>query len=138
MSQDLLQLRCLELGGVCGERFGRGDPKGFAWGWACVVGDVSPDGSSLLVRALEPSALWTVGVPGGAAHFITKVEGTWQQRFSPDGKYIAYSDERKGQEGLYVMGRDGADVRKLVTMKATNPLRPCLVTRWWPNPLHES
>ena len=90
---------------------------GHMWLW-----DVSPDGSNLLVRALEPSALWTVGVPGGPAHFITKVENTWNQRFSPDGKYIAYSDQREGQEGLYVMGRDGADVRKLVTMKATDDI----------------
>ena len=88
---------------------------GHVWLW-----DVSPDGSNLLVRALEPSALWTVSVPGGPAHFITKVDNTWSQSFSPDGKYIAYSDERKGQEGLYVMRRDGADVRKLVTLKATD------------------
>ncbi len=88
---------------------------GPVWLW-----DVSADGSNLLVRSLEPSALWTVGVPGGPAHLITKVEDTWNQRFSPDGKYIAYSDGRKGQEGLYVMGRDGADVHKIVTMKATD------------------
>jgi Tol biopolymer transport system component/DNA-binding winged helix-turn-helix (wHTH) protein len=80
--------------------------------------DVSPDGSNLLVSSPEPSALWSVGVPGGAAHFITKGENSWGHRWSPDGKYIAYSDQRKGQEGLYVMGRDGADVHKLVTMKA--------------------
>jgi len=86
------------------------------------VRDVSPDGSNLLVHSLEPSALWAVGVPGGPAHLITKVDNTWNQRFSPDGKYIAYSDGRKGQEGLYVMRRDGADVRKLGTMKVIDDL----------------
>ncbi len=85
-----------------------------------VVWDVSRDGSNLLGRSLEPSALWTVDVPGGAAHFITKVEVSWSYRWSPDGKYIAYCNQRKGQEGLYVMGRDGADVHKIVTMKATD------------------
>jgi len=90
---------------------------GHVWMW-----DVSRDGSNLLVRALEPSALWAVGVPGGPAHFITKVEGTWHQKLSPDGKYIAFGDGRKGQEGLYVMGRDGADVHKLVRLKATDDL----------------
>jgi Tol biopolymer transport system component/DNA-binding winged helix-turn-helix (wHTH) protein len=85
-----------------------------------VLWDVSRDGSNLLGRSLEPSALWTVDVPGGAAHFITKVENSWSYRWSPDGKYIAYCDQRKGQEGLYVMGRDGADVHKIVTMKATD------------------
>jgi hypothetical protein len=59
-----------------------------------------------------------MSVAGGEVHFIAKVEDTWCYRWSPDGKYIAYSDHRKGQEGLYVMGRDGAGVRKLVTAKA--------------------
>ncbi len=74
--------------------------------------DVSLDGSNLLVSSLEPNALWTVGIPGGPAHFITNVKDPWNFRWSPDGKYIAYNDARKGQEGLYVMGRDGADVRQ--------------------------
>ncbi|MGZ6045812.1 MAG: winged helix-turn-helix domain-containing protein [Isosphaeraceae bacterium] len=87
------------------------------WLW-----DVSPDGSDLLVRALEPSALWIVGVQGGPAHFITKVDNTWNQRFSPDGKYIAYSDRREGREGLYVMGRDGADAHRLLTRKAIDDI----------------
>ncbi len=110
-----------ELGGAGGERFGRGDRKGSAWGWAYVVLGCFPGWiESSCGFALEPNALWTVGVLGGPAHFITKVENTWDHRWSPDGKYIAYIDERKGQEGLYVMGRDGADERKLVTMKATH------------------
>jgi DNA-binding winged helix-turn-helix (wHTH) protein/Tol biopolymer transport system component len=84
--------------------------------------DVSRDGSNLLVgslveSSLEHSALWSVDVPGGPAHFITKVEKSWSFRWSPDGKYIAYSPEREGQPGLYVMGRDGADVHKLVAAK---------------------
>jgi len=82
-----------------------------------VAWDVSRDGSNLLVRSLEPSALWTVDVPGGAAHFITKGENSWGHRWSPDGKYIAYCDGREGQEGLYVMGHDGANVHKLVAGK---------------------
>jgi DNA-binding winged helix-turn-helix (wHTH) protein len=94
--------------------------------------DVSPDGSNLLVSSPEPSALWSVGVPGGPAHFITDVKDScWNFRWSPDGKYIAYSDGRKGQEGLYVMGRDGTDVRKLVTLKATDDISEPLA--WSPD-----
>jgi Tol biopolymer transport system component/DNA-binding winged helix-turn-helix (wHTH) protein len=89
---------------------------GHVWLW-----DVSPDGSHLLVRSMDPSkpwyeggALWTVGALGGQAQFIAKTDNTWQYHWSPDGKYIAYSDGRKGQEGVYVMGSDGADVHRIV------------------------
>jgi Tol biopolymer transport system component/DNA-binding winged helix-turn-helix (wHTH) protein len=81
------------------------------------IRDVSPDGSHLLVHSLDPSALWSVGTLGGPAQFITKVEHTQNHQFSPDGKYIAYSDGQTGAVGIYVMGSDGANVRKLATVK---------------------
>lgn len=87
---------------------------GHSWLW-----DVSNDGSHLLIRSMEPSALWSVGALGGQPRYIAKVEDTWQYQWSPDGKHIAYCD---GQGSLYVMGSDGEGVHKLVTVKGISDL----------------
>jgi DNA-binding winged helix-turn-helix (wHTH) protein/Tol biopolymer transport system component len=76
--------------------------------------DVSPDGSHLLARSVEPTALWTMPAVGGPAQFISKIERTLNHTWSPDGKYIAYSP---CSGGLFVMRGDGSDARKLVTEK---------------------
>lgn len=83
--------------------------------------DVSPDGSHLLVRSVEPTALWTMPAIGGPAQFISKIEDTWYHVWSPDGKYIAYARHSHpeapaaGNGGLFVMRSDGTDERQIVT-----------------------
>jgi Tol biopolymer transport system component len=76
--------------------------------------DVSPDGSHLLVRSAEPTALWTMPAVGGAAQFISKIEDTYNHTWSPDRKYIAYAGE---SGGLFVMRANGTDARELVNEK---------------------
>ncbi len=79
------------------------------------LGDISPDGSKLLVRNhLAPDAeqaLWIVPTIGGGARRIANVlahDGTWM----PDGKrlLIASGDD------LFVTSEDGSENRKFATL----------------------
>jgi DNA-binding winged helix-turn-helix (wHTH) protein/Tol biopolymer transport system component len=76
--------------------------------------DLSSSGSNLLMQTID-GALWTVGALGGPPRLVSKdAEKTWHHTWSPDEKYIAYSD---GRGSLYVMGSDGINLHRMVTVK---------------------
>ena len=76
--------------------------------------DVSADGASLLIWTLDTVRLWTMGTLGGSPRLIADASGQCNHKWSPDAKYIAYSD---CHGNLLAMRSEGTEVRKLVTVK---------------------
>lgn len=72
---------------------------------------ISPDGSEIVFS--WRGDLWKVAAAGGAAQRLTvhPAEET-SSAWSPDGRAIAFASNRSGSVNLYVMDRDGADVRQ--------------------------
>jgi len=74
--------------------------------------DVAPDGSELVFDLLGD--LYTVPVAGGEARALTSgLAWDEQPRFSPDGRWIAFTSDRGGGDNVWVMGRDGAPPRQV-------------------------
>ncbi|MBP9945813.1 MAG: PD40 domain-containing protein [Vicinamibacteria bacterium] len=58
--------------------------------------------------------LWTVERAGGLARRLTSFQGQTQNpRFSPDGKWIAFSAEYAGNLDVYVMTAEGGEPKRL-------------------------
>jgi tricorn protease len=73
-------------------------------------------------------ALWTVGEQGGLA---TKVPGVPAQpvapRYSPDGRWIAFTAREKGNDDVFVMPAAGGAVRRLTWSADVSASVPA----WW-------
>jgi Tol biopolymer transport system component/DNA-binding winged helix-turn-helix (wHTH) protein len=78
--------------------------------------DISPDMSEFLIAPFTQRSpglpFWTVPMVGGAPRRLGNIEGD-DAVFSPDGARIAYLT----QDGIYICGRTGADVKKLGSLK---------------------
>src|SRR5579871_5043497 len=71
--------------------------------------------------------IWVVSSQGGTAHRLTAHPGLELfPKFSPDGKWIAFTGQYDGDEQVYVMPADGGEPRQLTFYPATGPLPP----RW--------
>jgi len=69
--------------------------------------DVSPDGSTLAFDLLGD--LYTLPIAGGEAKALTSgLAWDMQPRFSPDGKWIAFTSDRGGGDNLWVIRGDAA------------------------------
>src|SRR3954468_21087554 len=87
------------------------------------AGTVSAQGTRLLRDpSLGPSAiaftyggdLWVVGRQGGEARRLTSTPAVEEDpQFSPDGKWIAFTSNRGGDNAVYVVSADGGDPRRL-------------------------
>ena len=75
--------------------------------------------------------LWSVPRTGGAATRLTADEGRdVTPRFSPDGRWIAFTGEYQGNRDVYVMPSAGGTARRLTfTSDVVNEAPP----RWGPN-----
>jgi len=75
--------------------------------------------------------LWSVPRSGGAATRLTADEGRdVTPRFSPDGRWIAFTGEYQGNRDVYVMPAAGGTARRLTfTSDVVNEAPP----RWGPN-----
>jgi imidazolonepropionase-like amidohydrolase/Tol biopolymer transport system component len=68
--------------------------------------DVSPDGDTLIFDLLGD--IYTMPISGGEAKpLMTDIAWQMQPRFSPDGKYIAFTSDEDGGDNLWIMDRDG-------------------------------
>ena len=75
--------------------------------------------------------LWTAPSSGGTATRLTSHPGIEVfGKFSPDGKWVAFTGQYDGDEQVYVVPTSGGDPRQLTFYPARGPLAP----RWgWDN-----
>ena len=74
--------------------------------------DVSPDGREIVFDLLGD--IYRIPVEGGAARALTSgVAWDMQPRYSPDGRFIAFTSDRGGGDNIWVMARDGTHLRAL-------------------------
>jgi tricorn protease len=78
--------------------------------------------------------LWTAPASGGSAIRLTSHPGVEVfGKFSPDGKWIAFTGQYDGDEQVYVVSSMGGVPRQLTFYPAKGPLTP----RWgWDNHVH--
>jgi imidazolonepropionase-like amidohydrolase/Tol biopolymer transport system component len=70
--------------------------------------DVSPDGETIVFDLLGD--LYTLSIKGGEAKaLMTDIAWQMQPRFSPDGKFIAFTSDEDGGDNLWIMNRDGSN-----------------------------
>ena len=70
--------------------------------------DVSPDGKTIAFDLLGD--IYTMPISGGeATPLITDIAWQMQPRFSPDGKYIAFTSDQGGGDNLWLMNTDGSN-----------------------------
>lgn len=71
--------------------------------------------------------LWTAPASGGSATRLTAHQGIEVfAKFSPDGKWIAFTGQYDGDEQVYVMPATGGEPKQLTFYPARGPLSP----RW--------
>lgn len=74
--------------------------------------DVSPDGSEIVFDLMGD--IYTIPMSGGAAKAITSgIAWDMQPRYSPNGKWIAFTSDRSGGDNLWVMDRDGSNPKQV-------------------------
>ena len=80
------------------------------------------------------SDIWTAPVAGGLATRVTAHPGVEVfPRFSPDGKWIAFTGQYDGDEQVYVVPATGGEPKQLTYYPASGPLTP----RWgWDNQVY--
>jgi Tol biopolymer transport system component/imidazolonepropionase-like amidohydrolase len=76
--------------------------------------DVSPDGREIVFDLLGD--LYTIPMTGGEAKAIASgVAWDMQPRYSPNGKWIAFTSDRSGGDNLWLMNRDGSDPKQVTS-----------------------
>ncbi|HEY8411067.1 MAG TPA: hypothetical protein VIK76_06685, partial [Pyrinomonadaceae bacterium] len=90
-----------------------------------------PDISGDRVVFTYAGDLWTAPASGGTATHLTSHPGVEVfGKFSPDGKWIAFTGQYDGDEQVYVVPSTGGEPRQLTFYPAKGPLAP----RWgWDN-----
>ena len=74
--------------------------------------------------------LWTAPATGGTATRLTAHPGLELfPKFSPDGKWIAFTGQYDGDEQVYVIPAEGGEPRQLTYYPARGPLRAALGLR---------
>ena len=73
-----------------------------------------PTVSATLIAFAYANNIWTVERAGGLARRLTSFQGqAANPRFSPDGKWIAFSAEYAGNLDVYVVPAEGGEPKRL-------------------------
>ncbi|MEM9453113.1 MAG: amidohydrolase family protein [Myxococcota bacterium] len=76
--------------------------------------DVSPDGKTLVFDLLGD--LYTLPIIGGEARSLTSgLSWDMQPRYSPDGKWIAFTSDRGGGDNIWLIPAEGGEARAVTT-----------------------
>lgn len=87
--------------------------------WFLYSPSLSPDGKKI-VFAFEGD-LWIVPSSGGTAFRLTGMNGNETlPRFSPDGKWIAFTGNQDGNANVYVVPSEGGDIKQLTFHSAAD------------------
>ena len=74
--------------------------------------DVSPDGREIAFDLL--GEIYVMPIEGGEARQLTDgVSWNMQPRYSPDGRWIAFTSDREGGDNIWIMGRDGSNPQQV-------------------------
>ena len=74
--------------------------------------DVSPDGKEIVFDLLGD--IYTIPFGGGEARALTSgIPWDMQPRYSPDGKWIAFTSDRSGGDNIWIMDRDGKNPQQV-------------------------
>lgn len=74
--------------------------------------DVSPDGREIVFDLLGD--IYIMPITGGTAKALTSEPAmNLQPRFSPDGKQISFTSDRAGGDNIWIMNRDGSDLKQI-------------------------
>ena len=93
----------------------------------------TPNASDMRVAFAARGDLWTAPLSGGPATRLTHDSGSVSfPRFSPDGRWIAFTAQRAGTYDVYVMPANGGAERRL-TFMTTNPATNSEVVAWTPD-----
>jgi tricorn protease len=78
---------------------------------------LSPDGQTLVFT--YEGDLWKVNSAGGMASRLTGMQGEENRaKFSPDGKWIAFTGSQNGNQDVYVMPATGGSIKQLTFHEA--------------------
>ena len=92
-----------------------------------------PNASDTRIAFAAYGDLWTAPLSGGSATRLTRDPGTVSYpRFSPDGRWIAFTAQRAGTYDVYVMPATGGPERRLTFMATNSPTNSEVVV-WTPD-----
>ncbi len=78
---------------------------------------ISPDGKHVVFT--YEGDLWKVSSDGGTATRLTAMQGEeTRAKYSPDGKWIAFTGSQYGNDDVYILPADGGEVRQLTYHEA--------------------
>ncbi|GAB4568943.1 MAG: amidohydrolase family protein [Haliangiales bacterium] len=74
--------------------------------------DVSPDGREIVFDLLGD--LYTIPITGGQARSLTSgLAWDMQPRYSPDGRWIAFTSDRGGGDNIWILPRAGGEAKAI-------------------------
>ena len=92
-----------------------------------------PNTSATLVVFAAHGDLWTAPISGGSATKLTHDPGdVYFPRFSPDGRWIAYTARRAGTNDIYLIPASGGAERRL-TFRAWHSASDAEIVAWSPD-----